>query len=88
MTVDCVRVAKHLDMTPVAVMGSRKLPPVTTFDNNNLAPGLPGQPQTNTSQKGERRETGRLGTSQLRTRKPFSLYISHKTENNFATVIL
>ena len=30
------RVAKHLNMTPVAVMGSKKLPPVANFDNNNV----------------------------------------------------
>ena len=29
------RVARQLNMTPVAVMGSRKLPPVVSFDNNN-----------------------------------------------------
>ena len=29
------RVARQLNMTPVAVMGSRKLPPVVNFDNNN-----------------------------------------------------
>ena len=51
-----LRVAKHLDMTPVAVMGSKKLPPVTTFDNNNLAPGTTtGAPDTSsTCQKGKR----------------------------------
>ena len=48
--------AKHLDMTPVAVMGSMKLPPVTTFDNNNLAPGTPGAQDTNSCQKGKKAE--------------------------------
>ena len=46
-------------MTPVAVMGSKKLPPVTTFDNNNLAPGTTtGALDTSSAyQKGKRKLT-------------------------------
>ena len=34
------RVARQLNMTPVAVMGSKKLPPVANFDNNNEENGF------------------------------------------------
>jgi len=45
------RVAKHLNMTPVAVMGSKKLPPAPLphFDNNNITNEAENLKETNPS---------------------------------------